>query len=484
MQDIETIGRYRIVRPLGEGAFATVFLAIDEELESQVAIKVLAPKWNLDAGVRERFLDEARLLRRLAGERLVRVHDIGQLADGRPYFVMEYADRATLRARLDHLSETGQTVPFPAAVAVARQVALALVEVHEAGVVHRDIKPENILLRTGGPATRDTTAEPVLWSGERLVLGDFGLAKDLTRALTGHSLAVGTPGYMAPEQAAATAVSQAADVYACSALLFRMLVGFPPAADSAGVLADSAAGPAVQDVIRSGLDPAPAARQPTARRWLRCLDEALARDTGGRPRRRLRPALLAAVAGLGVLGGAGGWLATRPAQDRPAAPVAYEKIFDDSRKLSLEVPGTWTQHLGNGWHPDQDPYYREQGVGPGLNASPNVNDWFSSAAVPGMFAGVSSRVVSEAGFTPELLERGFGPSGCTRESRGAATLPRLGLTGLEGSWICGAGVRWRYAYLWPADHRYLMVLEIKEVSAADATAWQHIRDTVTVHGTL
>ncbi|MEU7903574.1 serine/threonine-protein kinase [Actinoplanes sp. NPDC049118] len=504
MQDTDRIDRYRIVSPLGEGSFSTVFLAVDEELESRVAIKVLAPRWNLDADVRERFLDEARLLRRLESRRLVRIYDIGQLPDGRPYFVMEHADLGTLQDRLDALAEAGETVSLGAAIAAARQVALALSRVHEAGVVHRDIKPGNILLFTArsGEDVDVEGAEPVIRPGERLALGDFGLAKDLSRGATGYSIAVGTPGYMPPEQAAAAAVSQAADVYACSALLFRLLVGEPPApvSDSVQRLHDSPAGPAVRDVIIAGLAPAPASRQPSALSWLRVLDEAHARDSGvavrparaGRSAPRRRRAALAAAAATTLLAAAAGvHLATRaparpPLRAVPSAgvvtPVAYQRIYDDSRRLSLEVPRTWTQHVGNGWHPGLDPFFREVNVGPGLNAAPNVNDWFSEAAMPGAFAGASSRVVREGRFSPDSLAKVFGPSGCTAENTGPFAVDRLRLSGRTGTWVCNNGARWRYAYLWPGDHRYLLAVEVKLVGAADDAVWQHMLDTVTLHG--
>ncbi|MEV6303531.1 serine/threonine-protein kinase [Actinoplanes sp. NPDC051861] len=487
VQDTGRIGRYRIVSPLGEGSFATVHLAVDEELESRVAIKVLAPRWNLDAGVRERFLDEARLLRRLESRRLVRIYDIGQLPDGRPYFVMEHADLGTLQDRLDALAAAGERVTLPAAVAVARQVALALSEVHRAGVVHRDIKPGNILLFTGRPEEGADGAEPVLAAGERLALGDFGLAKDLSRAASGYSVAVGTPGYMAPEQAAAAAVSQAADVYACSALLFRMLVGAPPAPDSERLLAESPAGPCVRNAILTGLDPAPSARQPTALSWLKVLEEALARDSGPvTPRRRAprprRALLAAAVTGTVLAVATGIHLSARAPARQAAPPVAYHRVTDDTGRLSLEVPDTWTHHLGNGWHPGLDPYFREVNVGPGLNAAPNVNDWFGRNAMPGAFAGGSTRVVTEAKFTPDSLAKVFGPNGCKLEQSGPFTLDRLALTGRWGTWECDYGARWRYAYAWPADHRYLLAVEIKMTRPEDEAVWQHMLETLTLHG--
>lgn len=96
MHSLERIGRYRVERRLGTGAFGTVWLAHDDTLDAPVAVKVLADNWSHRLDVRERFLSEARLLRRAASRRVVQVHDIGELPDGRPYFVMEYADGGTL----------------------------------------------------------------------------------------------------------------------------------------------------------------------------------------------------------------------------------------------------------------------------------------------------------------------------------------------------------------------------------------------------
>ncbi|MBB2947464.1 serine/threonine protein kinase [Actinoplanes lutulentus] len=479
MMEIEFIGRYRVGRRLGEGAFAEVFLAIDEELESPVAIKVLARRWSDDEDVRERFLNEARLLRRLGGARLVAVHDIGELPDGRPYFVMPYADRGTLEDRLAALA--GEQIPASAAYAVARDVALALRRVHEAGVVHRDVKPGNLLIFSEADSSLGG-AEPLIAADERLVLGDFGLAKDLTIRASGISLPAGTPGYMAPEQSdAAAAVDERADVYACSALLTRILTGRPPGAGSAHSLP---VGPAVRATILSGLDPQPASRQPSAGDWLVSLDKAVAADsTGVRPARRRRRAAVLGVAMAVLIASLGiGLIITTPEKKAPAAAaeaaVAFVRITDDTGKLSVDVPATWSQHWGNGWHPGQNPFFNEVNVGPGMNASPNVSDWFTDAAVPGLFAGISSKVVAQGKFTPDYMAQYFGPKGCTAAGRSEFRLDRLGLTGTQGEWTCGGGVHWRYAYGWPDHHRWILALEIKMVTAEDDKAWDEALRTV------
>ena len=137
---------YRVEHLVGTGAFTTVWLAYDEALRSPVAIKVLADNWSRDESVRERFFDEGRLLRRLDDDHVVRVYAVGELVEGAPYLVMEWADRGTLRQRLDGSPE-GSLEPA-AAVDLAIKLLDGLAVVHSMGVVHRDVKPSNVLFKT------------------------------------------------------------------------------------------------------------------------------------------------------------------------------------------------------------------------------------------------------------------------------------------------------------------------------------------------
>jgi serine/threonine protein kinase len=202
------IGRYRLDRSVGSGAFATVWKGYDPELDTAVAVKVLADNWVLHADVRERFLSEARLLRRIESRRVIRVHDVG-VDDNRPYFVMDYIHGGTLADRVGKLEPDE-------AVRLAAEAAEAVHVLHEAGFIHRDIKPSNLLL--------DETTEPV-----RVLVADLGSAKRLADA-SGYTVTAGTPAYMAPEQVGGlTDFDARADVYSLGVLTWELLSGDRPA---------------------------------------------------------------------------------------------------------------------------------------------------------------------------------------------------------------------------------------------------------------
>ncbi|WBB81422.1 serine/threonine-protein kinase [Micromonospora sp. WMMD882] len=205
MTSPERIGPYRIERLLGTGSFATVWLGHDPLLDAPVAIKVLAENWHHDLRVRERFLDEARLLRRIDDDRLVRAHGVGELPDGRPYVVLSLADGGSLRDRL-----AAGPLPVPAALDLLAEIAAGVAVLHRHGVVHRDLTPGNVLFRS----------HP---DGERVLVADLGLAKALAAA-SGLTARAGTPGYMAPEQDDPLAVVDTrADVYGLGRLGLRLL---------------------------------------------------------------------------------------------------------------------------------------------------------------------------------------------------------------------------------------------------------------------
>lgn len=208
------VGRYRIDRVLGQGAFASVWLGLDDDLNDEVAIKVLSGALLDDLDVRNRFLEEARILRRADSERLVRVHEFGELPDGRPYFVMSYADRGSLAERMT----PNRPLPVSRALALIEDIAQGVEVINQLGVIHRDLKPSNILFQS----TKDG-------QGERLLIADLGLAKALAHASGAFTLPVGTPGYMSPEQARfGGGLDVRADVYGVGALSYHLLSGRAP----------------------------------------------------------------------------------------------------------------------------------------------------------------------------------------------------------------------------------------------------------------
>src|SRR5215204_5145348 len=197
---------FTLVRELGGGGMSRVFLADDASLGRRVVVKVLAPE--LAEGLSaERFAREVRLAARLQHPNVVPVLAAGAGPDGLPYYVMPFIDGLSLRERL-----AAGPLPITEALAVLRDMARALAYAHSQGVVHRDIKPENVLL-TGGAA----------------VVADFGIAKALSAAagvgtkLTQFGMTVGTPAYIAPEQAAGDDVDHRADLYAWGVIAYELL---------------------------------------------------------------------------------------------------------------------------------------------------------------------------------------------------------------------------------------------------------------------
>ncbi len=200
-------------RRIGSGAFATVWLAYDEHLDSPVAIKVLADNWTGDLHIRQRFLEEGRFLRKVESPHVVTVYDAGELADDRPYLVMAYADQGTLADRLELAPlETSQ------ALTVITQVGKGLAALHDRGVLHRDIKPANVLFRT---IENGRGAHVVA------MVGDLGLGKamDMSSRLT---MVGGTPTYVAPEQALGEGLDPRADQFSLAALSYYLLAGRQP----------------------------------------------------------------------------------------------------------------------------------------------------------------------------------------------------------------------------------------------------------------
>jgi eukaryotic-like serine/threonine-protein kinase len=272
--------RYRIERELGAGGMATVYLAHDVKHDRKVALKVLHPELAVALGA-ERFLQEIRTTANLQHPHIVGLIDSGQVrvasSETDPgghwlYFVMPLVEGESLRQRL----QRERQLPVDTAVRIAREVANALDFAHRRGVVHRDIKPENILLQDG-----------------QALVADFGIALAVQHAvgprLTQTGLSLGTPHYMAPEQAMGeNTVDARTDVYALAAVLYEMLVGEPPFTGAtaqaivARVLTDRPTPPTTRrDTVPAGVEHAilkslaklPADRHESAAEFARALGE-------------------------------------------------------------------------------------------------------------------------------------------------------------------------------------------------------------------
>jgi predicted Ser/Thr protein kinase len=200
--------RYRLVRMIGSGGMGTVWEAEDETLGRPVAVKVLSESLAEGERAVRRFEREAQAAARLSGPYIAAVYDFGR-SEGRPYIVMELVRGETLE---DRLAQEGPLPPREAS-RIAIQVAEALEEAHRAGIVHRDVKPGNVMLTSAGDVK----------------VMDFGIAAAAwAERVTTSGLVLGTPSYLAPEQAKSEKTTPASDVYALGAMLYEMVAGRPP----------------------------------------------------------------------------------------------------------------------------------------------------------------------------------------------------------------------------------------------------------------
>jgi serine/threonine-protein kinase len=252
--------RYEFEREIGQGAYATVYRAVDLRHDRLVAIKVL----NVDPAsdvAEQRFVREIKWLARLQHPNILPLHDSGHIGD-RLYFVTPYLSGESLRDKIHR----ERRLPVRDAVAIAREVADALQYAHGSGIIHRDIKPENILL-----------------SGSHPIVADFGVARAIDTArgkqLTGTGPgSPGTPAYMSPEQLlAGKNVDHRSDIYSLGCVLWEMLTGKPPFAGKEGF-------------VRRFTEPPPSARQPRPDipAWL---DDVLAKALATEPAQRFATAL-------------------------------------------------------------------------------------------------------------------------------------------------------------------------------------------------
>ncbi len=204
------VGDYRVLRRLGSGGMAEVYLAEQRSLSRQVALKVLNPTLATDANYVQRFQNEARAAASLVHPNIVQIYEVGQ-ADGIHFIAQEYVAGKNLSQLLER-----EGAFEPALVLdVLRQVVAALCKAHELDIVHRDIKPENILLSNSG----------------EVKVADFGLARVQntdTKTLTQVGVAMGTPLYMSPEQVEGRPVDARSDIYSLGVSSYHLLAGVPP----------------------------------------------------------------------------------------------------------------------------------------------------------------------------------------------------------------------------------------------------------------
>jgi len=202
-------GRYEIQSVLGKGGMGIVYKAHDRELDDLVAIKTLRGEvLSADPSLLDRFKQEIRLARRITHPNVLRTHDLGE-SNGLKFLSMEFVKGLTLK----HLLETGEILPTPVGLRIAKQVCAGLAAAHEVGVIHRDIKPQNIIIEpTGG-----------------LKIMDFGIAR-LTedRGMTATGTVIGTPDYMSPEQARGLPLDYRSDIYSTGVVLYEVFTGSLP----------------------------------------------------------------------------------------------------------------------------------------------------------------------------------------------------------------------------------------------------------------
>ncbi|MDQ3965389.1 MAG: protein kinase [Actinomycetota bacterium] len=402
MQGTVVDDRYTLVELLGSGGMAEVYLAHDEVLDRDVALKILRHQYAEDEQFVERFRREARSAAGLSHPNIVSIYDQGRSEDGAYYIAMEYVPRGTLK---ECISRYGALDP-DAAAGVALQIADALQAAHEKGVIHRDIKPQNVLVtRTGD-----------------VKVTDFGIARAASSTVTATSAVLGTAGYMSPEQAMGKPVRPQSDLYSLGVVLYEMLTGelpysaenpvalsmkhvnepprsprkvnpeIPEALDALTVelLAKNpedryaSAAELIDDLerVRSGLPPAAAQKTEKTTAPLPLTPGGQTKGTtvqppvaapirtpgrDGRRRGRLFPALAALLLGLALLGGV--WALTR-GFNGPEPGTSGDQTSKGPEQTPVQSPGDLQATPGQQQQPDQQQQSGQQATPGQLQQTP------------------------------------------------------------------------------------------------------------------
>ncbi len=263
--------KYRLLRLIGDGGMGSVYEARHEVLGTSVALKFLHAELTKRPGLVQRFLQEARVSAQIASPHVVRVTDVDQTPGG-AFIVMEYIEGKTLQTLYEDLYKAGQQLSYADALEYAMQMLEGVEAAHKSGIVHRDLKPDNVMIATDAKGR------------SLLKLLDFGIAKlkvaeDYDRKLTRPGVIMGTPEYMAPEQAySADAVDARADIFSLGVMIFEMLAGRRPVGGEdahqiatayltgqiarLGDLAPEIA-PALAEAVHAAMAPLPGDRTPT-----------------------------------------------------------------------------------------------------------------------------------------------------------------------------------------------------------------------------
>lgn len=220
--EIGRLGHYRVLKLLGAGGMGMVFQAEDTILKRPVALKVMKPSTSASERNRKRFLREAQAVAAIDHDHIISIYQVG-VDRSVPYLAMPFLKGESLDQRLKR-----ERIPIPDAVRIAREIALGLEAAHARGLIHRDIKPANIWLEARGQASGSW--DSALTADVRVKILDFGLARDTEDnvRLTTEGTILGTPSYMAPEQAGGGHIDGRADLFSLGSILYRMCTGEPP----------------------------------------------------------------------------------------------------------------------------------------------------------------------------------------------------------------------------------------------------------------